>query len=462
MPKVYNALSVYDFTLSCKYCDDHKIICNELEQFCKKWGFQKEKGSNSGKYIHENIEDFSDEDDEYESENNEDDFNFDDFEDEDTNMIIDGYKSLNSIQTMEDADETDDEYSDENLSTIDEEGSEYSSDSSDSYDSDESVDENGEYIHFQGKISLMTRKRPNELFALLKANDFILQKAHFSPSSNNGLGEIFYEKYITKCDTRIDGAWTNKNYEKEKPIPFYLRNVKLYQWQKSLLERAKWNKSMRRISVVYCPKGNTGKSFCCNYACCVNKNAILVPPIMNSFLDLNQSVLSQVKNRPDPEILFIDIPRSMPKNKMNDLISFAEQAKLYCFDTRYKYEGRYWLNPTEVIIFTNVKFFEKEGSDLLSNDRWTIYKITDDRRLILYNGDEPEPINYPDEYDDKIRNLFNKYIEFDNNNKLYTKLYKLIINYINFCENFESDNVIITPHSAFVSNEANSDWPTFN
>lgn len=460
----HNALAVYDFTLSYKYCSDFNLLCEELLQFTKKFCFQLECGTNSNTYNHESIDDYeeymSDDDEFDDDEIDDEEFDEEDFYNNDNNIDfnIDNYKSLNTIQNMNDvSDESDDDY----LSSFDEEDEEHYSCDSDS-DSDISVDENGEYKHYQGKISLQTRKRPHELFALLKANDYILQKAHFTPSSNNGLGEIFYERYVTKCDTRIAGPWSDRTYEKPKPIPFYLRNKKLYPFQKSLLDRAKFNKSMRRISCVYCPKGNTGKSWCMNYAACVNRNAVIIPPIMNSFLDLNQSVLSQVKNKPDPEILFLDIPRSMPKNKMNDMISFAEQAKLYVFDTRYQYSGRHWLNPVEIIIFTNVKFWEKNGWGLLSSDRWTIYKITEDKRLVLLNGDEPEPINYPDEYDDKIRTLFDKYIEFIENNKLYNKLYKLIMNYRDFCENLNSDNVIITHQPAFDSVDADCSWPTFN
>ena len=131
-------------------------------------------------------------------------------------------------------------------------------------------------------------------------------------------------------------------------------------------------------------------------------NTIIIPPIMNSFLDLNQSVLSQCYNKAEPELMFLDIPRALPKAKMNDIIAFCEQAKNYVFDTRYSFKELVFYQSPQIVIFTNVKIWQNRT--LLTDDRWEIYTIYK-KELYLYNEEgtliKGEPINFPIEENQK-------------------------------------------------------------
>ncbi len=334
----HNALSVWDFTLSvARTTEDHHEIIKELEQIAKKWTFQKEDSS---------IE------------------------------VPDVFSSNDSESSGEElSDESSDESieSDSNSTCYDSEETDFS-DSDMSYDSEDSNDSQGGFIHYQGKISLMKRKRLSELVSLCKANNLYLQKAHWSPSSNNGLGSIFY---VTKADTRIAGPWAD-NMEKEIPIPTQLKHIdKLYPYQQEIIDRSLYCWDNRTINVLYDPDGNRGKSTLVLW-CKVHRilNCRLIPCILQSFQDLNQAVMSQEVG----SLYFVDMPRALPKSKLQEFLAFIETLKNgYVFDTRYRFQERIFNSPT-VWLFTNIQL----PLEMLSSDRWKLWTIRDDNELVRW------------------------------------------------------------------------------
>ena len=111
--------------------------------------------------------------------------------------------------------------------------SEYSDDGYSSADSDPDF-----YHHYQFRISLIKRRRLCELKNLFKVNDFLLQKAHLSPSSSPALGSIFFD-YCSKAETRIAGPWRSDEYSEPIKMPRQLRMIKeLYSWQQEVIDRS--------------------------------------------------------------------------------------------------------------------------------------------------------------------------------------------------------------------------------
>lgn len=360
-----SALAVWDFTLSVRRStDDHLEIIKELEQFAKKWTFQLEDSSLEPEYN-------SDDDSQCESIASE--------TGSDSETESDSESDCESVAT---------EYND--YSGDDE--SDYSSDCSNRSDRSEYDEEDEGYIHWQGKISLMKRKRKCELISLLKTNDLYMQRAHFSPSSNNALGNIFY---VMKLDTRVDGPWSDTD-EKPIPVPVQLRNIEtLYPWQQEVIDRSLYCWNPRTINVLYDPTGNKGKTILTLY-CKVNRilDCKLVPCILQSFMDLNQAVMSQ----PVGGMYFVDMPRSLPKNKMAEFMAFVETLKNgYVFDTRYKFTERIFNSPV-VWLFSNMVI----DKALLSGDRWVYWTINDDKELVLYPSmEKAQEIKYPLTEDEK-------------------------------------------------------------
>ena len=224
------ALAVWDFTLSVRRStDDHKEIMKELEQIAKKWVFQKEDGS-----LHETEDYCNDEDEDEQSDVFDEEDYFPDEEADDEEEVFNEEDYF--------PDEEEEHYSCDNES--DEFSSNYSSEEEDEEEEDEG------YIHYQGKISLMKRRRLNELVNLCKVNSLHLSKAHWSPSSNNGLGQVFY---CMKLDTRIAGPWQDTD-EPEIVMPRQLRHIKeLRPWQQEICDRSQYNWNPRTINWIYDP-----------------------------------------------------------------------------------------------------------------------------------------------------------------------------------------------------------------
>lgn len=348
-----NAIYVWDATLSCEACgtEDHTLIIKELNQIAKKWCFQLEEGQ--GDTLNE-----SDEESYNES-------YFGDTESQESTLTYGSDLSNNTVYSNSDVE-----------SDIDE-------------SDNESQENTLGYRHFQLRFSLHKKKTKRQLLNLFTENDFHLQFAWIRPTNNN-CGDLLY---VLKLDTRIEGPWSDKD-EIETPIPYHIRNIKLYDWQQEVVDRATYNRSNRIVNVLYCPDGNSGKSTLATFCKCHRVlNAKIIPSIMDSFLDLNQAVMSQCWQGPQPELLFLDIPRALPKKKLEQVMAFCEQVKLYVFDTRYKYNELYFLKSPELWVFANTKIWE--NANYLSKDRWKIWCITPDKTLVRYpNMLKGEPINY--------------------------------------------------------------------
>ena len=366
-----SALAVWDFTLSVKRStDNHSDIIKELEQFAKKWTFQLEDSSREPA-TYETGSDSGSEND-YSS----------GISSDDEDVYSDYSSGISS--------DNEDDVSDTDVSDTDVSDTEVGDDTYSDSDSD-SDSENSGYLHWQGKISLMKRRRKCELISLLKTNGLMMQKAHFSPSSNNALGNIFY---VMKLDTRVKGPWSDTD-EKEIPIPSQLKSIQsLYPWQQEVVDRSLYCWNPRTINVIYDPTGNNGKTVLTLW-CKVHRilDCKLVPCILQSFMDLNQAVMSQ----PVGGMYFVDMPRSLPKHKLSEFMAFVETLKNgYVFDTRYRFSERIFNSPV-VWLFTNVLIDKK----LLSGDRWVYWTIDDDKQLVYYPSmKRGPPIVYPMSEDD--------------------------------------------------------------
>lgn len=368
-----SALCLYDFTLSVrKTTDDHLVLIKELKEIAKKWVFQMEKAPDN------NLDEYSS-NEEYTSDSDISTLEgfTDEEESENSNEEYDTPTNDNDKYDLT-ADLSEDDYC---YDDVEEENTESDSEYSSSEDEDDG------YVHWQGRISLFKRKRLCELKALCKANELLLSKAHFSPTSNPGLGSVFY---CCKLDTRIAGPWSDQDPELI-PMPRQLKHISsLYSWQQEIIDRSIYCWDSRKINVLYDPTGCSGKSTLVTW-CKVHNilNCKTVPCILNSFLDLNQAVMSQ----PVGQLYYVDMPRALPKNKLNDFMAFIETLKNgYCYDTRYKYTERFFDSPV-VWIFCNIKL----PTEMLSRDRWRIYNINDEKELVLYpSGEKDEEIIYPE------------------------------------------------------------------
>lgn len=220
------------------------------------------------------------------------------------------------------------------------------------------------YIHYQGRVSLLKKRRQCELRKVMKDVD-TLKHARWSVTSNGGKGDLFY---ILKADTKLSGPWADT----DPYIPRQVREMKdLRPFQRTIIESADvWD--TRHINVVYCPKGNIGKSRLTAYMRAHQLGRAL-PPI-NDYKELMGVILCV----PVSKLYIIDMPRAMKKDKLGGFYSAIESLKDgYAYDTRYTFKEKNFDCPQVWIFSNNLPDF-----NLLSRDRWIIYEVNEKYALV--------------------------------------------------------------------------------
>lgn len=231
--------------------------------------------------------------------------------------------------------------------------------------------EQTDYMHYQCRISLHKKVR---LSGLLKMFEKI---GHFSPTSNEGSKGTFY---VMKDQTRVDGPWTDKNYDPPrrqlKTVTKMLANG-LYPWQQSLIDITK-EYDDRTIHIVIDHNGNTGKSSLCKMMWQL-KIGQPIPPMQTA-----EDIVQFVKSLPINKLYLIDMPRAMKKNKLYGLYSGIETIKNgMLYDKRYKGQFEY-IDEPNIIVFTN----SPPKMKYLSHDRWNLWTVKD-KHLVEYKFTHP-------------------------------------------------------------------------
>jgi len=217
------------------------------------------------------------------------------------------------------------------------------------------------YLHYQGRFSLIKKRRLGELVKLIK---LLFPQMRLSTTSNNGLKEENF--YCIKQDTRKAGPWTDTD-PKPEYIPRQIREIKkLHPWQQSVIEKsAEWD--TRSINIIHDTEGNIGKSTLATWMGVHKLGKQL--PYCNDYKD----ILRMVMCLPTSKCYLIDMPRAICKDKLFQMYSAIETVKSgYAYDDRYHFKDKYFDCPN-IWVFTNVL----PDADLLSSDRWKYWEIID-------------------------------------------------------------------------------------
>jgi len=226
-----------------------------------------------------------------------------------------------------------------------------------------------EYVHWQGRVSLIVKKRFSTLLKQLK-NDEMPFHWSITSSETHTSGSF---NYVLKNDGRLDGPWTDKDYEEPPKLTWQLQvfmdNHKddLYPYQKWIMDYLQGEKEMRNIICIVNEGGFTGKSLFAEFLE-YQRLAYEIPPFTTS-----EDIMQCVMNIKEQKAYLIDMPRAMPKERLAGFYAGIEALKDgKCYDKRYAFKKRR-MNRPKVIIFTN-KFPKLE---YLSADRWTLYSVGD-------------------------------------------------------------------------------------
>lgn len=230
----------------------------------------------------------------------------------------------------------------------------------------------GGYLHFQGRMSLIKKRRSSEKHIILKLfNEWCPN--YLAPTTIDCKGDLFY---VMKTDTREAGPWTDK--DEETYIPRHYRNITLYPYQQEILDSAK-EFNDRTINLIVDKRGSNGKSTVASLAELMY-GGIDMPPL-NDFKEIIALACNICMDRKlrDPKIMFFDMPRAIRKDQLYGFFSAIEQIKKgKLYDCRYHYKC-WWIDSPVIWVFTNTF----PDLSLLSMDRWIIWDIRDGK-LVKY------------------------------------------------------------------------------
>lgn len=221
-------------------------------------------------------------------------------------------------------------------------------------------------LHYQGRMSLKTKKRLKQAVEALD-----LKGAHLSASHCDEDDE-----YVSKPQTRVAGPWRNTDAEKAY-IPRDVREITaLLPWQQTLYEASQIYER-RQIYYVYDPVGNNGKSIFTRWMMAHRHGQLL--PFCNDYKDLMRMVMCV----PDSKCYIIDMPRAINKEHLNQLYSGIESIKGgYAYDDRYHFKQKLF-DPPVIIVFAN----KLPDRGMLSEDRWRIFGISEQKTLYEFRGE---------------------------------------------------------------------------
>lgn len=227
------------------------------------------------------------------------------------------------------------------------------------------------YEHYQGRLSLYKKIRANNAPDLFPDTGI-----HISPTSNNARkGAPFY---VLKEQTRLEGPWTEKSFDEPRVASNRLRDSGIlenpYPWQKELKERLEVE-NHRTVHMVVDHRGNHGKSIFVEWLEYLGLTIEL--PGFNSSEDFLQAAMCL----PELKVYLVDLPRAMPKKHLNGLFTAIEKLKNgYMCDKRYSFKWKRLQHSPSICVFTN----KKPKLKYLSKDRWRVFTITQDHRLVDY------------------------------------------------------------------------------
>lgn len=230
------------------------------------------------------------------------------------------------------------------------------------------------FMHYQCRVSLI--KKLSMISVKRNSDQGVMPNGSWSITSDEEAKKATFS-YVMKAETKVDGPWTDKEFEdppqKTRQLLNFERHQK-YGWQETVSVLAQ-TYDERFISIIYDLTGNNGKSVFTEFLE-YHKLATELPP-MNSMEDLMQCVMGQEIAK----AYTIDMPRGMKKDKLAQFYSGIECLKNgYAYDKRYAFKKKRFDRPA-IILFTN----SLPQWHLMSLDRWMVYEMQEDKTLIQRN-----------------------------------------------------------------------------
>lgn len=234
------------------------------------------------------------------------------------------------------------------------------------------------YKHYQGRISLIKKRRKQEKHLLLKLfKDKPPNYLEPTSSPEHFKGDAFY---MMKEDTRLLGPWTDKDEVIPLTAQMKIFNKFTLRPYQAKLKEMSTTFDMRKIDLLYDPNGNIGKSLFSEYLC-YQGLAEEIPSFR-----LMDDIFQWVCSRPIKKCYIVDMPRGMKKDKLGDFYSGIEVIKNgVAYDKRYNARLIRFDRP-RIFVFTNML----PEFSLMSKDRWNVWIIDEKYELRYYDHKQIE------------------------------------------------------------------------
>jgi hypothetical protein len=134
--------------------------------------------------------------------------------------------------------------------------------------------------------------------------------------------------------------------------------------------------------MVVDPRGNNGKSIFVEWLEYLGHTIEM--PGFNSAEDFLQAAMCL----PELKVYLVDLPRAMPKKHLNGLFTAIEKLKNgYMCDKRYSFKWKRLKHSPSICVFSN----KTVDRSYLSKDRWRLWTISKDHRLVTFKSDHKKP-----------------------------------------------------------------------
>lgn len=239
------------------------------------------------------------------------------------------------------------------------------------------------YLHYQGRFSLIKKRRKPELMKLWTELGLTMPLPNYLEPTTNVEKKATSFSYVMKEDTRKRGPWSDQEDEVYIPRQYRGKLDTLYPYQKVIFDSAK-EFDGRIINLIYCPHGNKGKSTIASL-CELYGKGIDLPPVNDADkLIASACDICMAKKVRDPSPIFVDLPRAMDKSRLYGIFTAIEVIKKgKLFDLRHHYK-QWWIDSPAVWVFMNTR----PELNYLSKDRWCVWTINDAYELVPYVGEE--------------------------------------------------------------------------
>lgn len=209
--------------------------------------------------------------------------------------------------------------------------------------------------HYQCYIDLHKKDRPKSLAISLNDEFIGIDMQHASEAGISAL-----KNYCMKDESRVAGPWADCKIYMGADLPKVWRP-----WQNKFLELCQEDPSDRKITWIYDPVGENGKSK-------VTKFLEWKKQALGLAYSSTKDLLCEIVNEPPMGIYIFDLTCTKPKDAAEaDLYAAFEQLKNGNVRSSKYVPKRLLMDPPHVFVMSNTL----PRTELMMKNRWTVYEI---------------------------------------------------------------------------------------